>query len=250
MAYNLDSEQGPIDTDLKVGLMNAYSNYVLIPGGNSQVNSYIDTVRDSLDSDLDILVGPEYIFAQGAPLTVEERDTLYKTLAESTEGHNTLVMPGSCFWQENGVIRNTMPIFHNGKLIGHYDKMSDALESCVAENNGLKYQRGQEPGLFSFKGLDIGVEICADYGTLYKSGVSDLDLYILSSCGISLLPYNNATHENGYRMASNGCTPEVQMRRKSDDGENEIDINPDKEIVFGEKLSLNVYTLDMSYKLK
>lgn len=234
---------------LTLGLIEGYSSYDKTKEKDfTKVNRFVDAVEQALDYSLDILVGPEYNFVPNQPMTVDERDELFDRIGQLTEGYDTLVMPGSCFWTENGKLINTMPIYHNGELIATYDKMENGGEINAASYYGLEFKPGKEVGLLSHKGLDIGVEICADHGSgvLYEKRVKNLDLQIVSSCGMTLLGNNDVTHIGGYQIISDGLYTEVQVRRNIGDSRKYEEINPFDSAKLEESISLHRYTLDMS----
>lgn len=234
---------------IRLGLIKGNSNYARFGETDfSRYNAYLNAVEQALDYSLDILVGPEYNFVPNKPFTVAGRDELFETLEGITQGHDTLVMPGTCFWEENGYLHNTMPILHNGELIATYDKMRDGGETYAAGVYGLTFKPGKEIGLFSYKDINIGVEICADHGysVLKNAGINNLDLQIVSSCGMSLKSDSNATHLGGYQIITDGLYSEVDVLKNSSGYDDFSQESATNYIDLGHKLQLHLYDLELN----
>lgn len=127
-------------------------------------------------NDHDIIIAPEYNFLPATgPVDEEEKDGIVARLLEHSNGKDTLLFPGTIVWKgENGVMKNAMPVIHDGKVLLEYVKMRDGGEDTLAKRHGLTPSYGN----------DFGLEICADhgYGMLSTADVNNVDFQVVVSC--------------------------------------------------------------------
>jgi predicted amidohydrolase len=129
----------------------------------------------------------------------------------------TLIIPGTFVSQNNGEMRNTCYGFCDGKILFEYDKINFSFqEKEFAKKYGLKPVSGDSPATFSWKGLEIGVEICKDV-SLLKKETNNLDLLFLIACGApTLLCSIDAVKQGGYGVLVDGSVPVSYVDFKSD----------------------------------
>jgi hypothetical protein len=211
---------------LKIGLIYYSSSYELgQKRDDSKIKDSYKAIRFALDEKLDVLVLPEYTFFPNEPLSEKEMDKHYKQMSEITVGHDTLVLPGTCVWIEKDpdnplakhYLHNTLPIFHNGEYIYTYDKMVSGGEIEIASYFNTRLKPGEKVGVIDYKGLKIGFEICADHDLhmLRKAGVNNLDLQIVTACGMYLLDEASVVRKGGYRILCDGFRPEVKVNHNN-----------------------------------
>lgn len=245
----------PIEVDqledqyITVGLIYGNSQYTSrLEKDFTKFNSFKQALKSALTYETDILIGPEYDFVPNKPLTIEERDSLLLELRDMSEGHNTLFLPGTYFWEDSGGLVNTLPVYHNGDLVYLYDKVKNGGESISARTYGLTFKPGVLPGVISYKGLDIGLEICADHSSpsvLKQHNISDLDLEIVSSCGMNVRHNRAATHVGAYQLNSDGWYLNTNVQLNQGPGENEFErILPTKAIPLNDNIHLHIYKID------
>lgn len=177
------------------------------------------------DHNLDILLGPEWLFVPKERLyTKEEKENLIGSLIESSKGTDILIIPGSIMWHDEKFCYNAAPVISNGKLLGEYHKRQNGGTTDRAEERSCKKPRfeGKEFGIYPWNGLSIGIEICADKGELKRHLMKEkteplLDLYFLVSCGCSLSKYDlPPVKESGYALCAEGSGPVSEVFQKMD----------------------------------
>ena len=153
--------------------------------------------------------------APRVPYSRREYTKLLDTLRERSLDSDLLIIPGTAMYYDHNLnLHNVAPILHNGKVLKSFHKLSDGGSSSFSLNGALKlypdpYEGssleayGTNPNIY-FRGLKVGVEICADSGILKNDyRINDLDLQVLVSCGIvESLP---ATKLSGYISVVDGC---------------------------------------------
>ena len=149
------------------------------------------------------------------PYSRREYTKLLDTLRERSLDSDLLIIPGTAMYYDHNLnLHNVAPILHDGKVLKSFHKLSDGGSSSFSLNGALKlypdpYEGssleayGINPNIY-FRGLKVGVEICADSGILKNDyRINDLDLQVLVSCGIvESLP---ATKPSGYISVADGC---------------------------------------------
>lgn len=154
----------------------------------------------------DIILAPEYSFLpESGPLTKKELDRhLYDFKDASRTG--SLIIPGTFVWNMDGTMLNSCFAYHKGKETLCYHKRKDGGDTKIASKYNLKAQFGKLPGYTDWEGFRIGVEICEDSGTLYKSDIDDRDIVFLISCGISSMGDSiKSTRKGGYVIVADGA---------------------------------------------
>lgn len=166
---------------------------------------------------LDILVAPEYSFFSDAPAAEREFEREVGGLAYKTRRKKTLLLPGTLLWyDEDDNMYNTLPVLENGHVIFSHDKKLDGGDELIAMKAGKRYASRDGKGIFEWRGLKLGVEICKDHGELKQDGESGLDLQILVSAGRTLHEDFLVLKPGGYAILCDGDRPAVEVRRQKD----------------------------------
>ncbi len=196
------------DTEsLKAGLL-----AISTPDDNYKQDELVEMIGEYISKhNLDVFMGPEWLFVPKKRLyQAEEKDDLVSKLVKTTEGRNILSVPGTMMWEDERYCYNSAPIIVDGKLLDEYKKRTDGGSISIAKEKNCEktYCRGIKYGLYSWRNYKIGVEICADHGHLKdhldKEKISYPDLYMLTSCGMTLGSYSTAVKMNGYALNSDG----------------------------------------------
>ncbi len=171
----------------------------------SNLEGILTAIETAVRAGCTMVVAPEYSFfpATGPLSEFEYRDYL-KKLHAITKGSSALVIPGTLMWKKKGHLHNSTSIFSDGELVYEYHKMRDGGESCIATRFGLIPHYGEAIGLFSWNGLKVGIEVCADYGMLAVNGVRDCDVLFFISCGI-YYPAVPCVRKGGYAIVTDGA---------------------------------------------
>ncbi|MDI6737720.1 MAG: hypothetical protein QME12_04360 [Nanoarchaeota archaeon] len=174
----------------------------------------------------DILVAPEFLFYDGKRImTEDEKKSIEKIIANEVHRKDMLIIPGSIMWhnpKEGGLVKNTSPVITGGKVIAEHMKATDGGCENIARNHGLRYARGPKKGtIFSWNGLDIGLEICADHicACLLSTG-KKVDFHIVPASGMSYCSWNNCSRGNGYFILCDGfegCSNRLLQRKGAED---------------------------------
>lgn len=153
----------------------------------------LDTIAwDIQHYDLDILLGPEFLFVfNDRPYPKEKKQALIDRLIEISTLRDVLIVPGTVIWEDEKYFYNDAPVIYNGKLIAEYYKHLGAgtlLRNTVKEGNKSLYE-GKDTCLFTWRKYRVGLEICADNGLLQdyldKNKIPYPDLYLLPSYGFT-----------------------------------------------------------------
>jgi len=187
---------------LKVGIIKAESFI-----GESQSQQVLSSMRKASSSGYDILVAPEYSFSLSycGPLSDSQLQQYLEEFKQLSAAKDLLFIPGTFLWEQEQKLRNSSVVFYDGKIIHQQDKIRNGGEVAIAGSYELQYQPGSDLQTFEWKELKIGIEICADVGSLAEAGVADADLVFLVSSGESNLPESmKAVHKNGYGVLADG----------------------------------------------
>jgi hypothetical protein len=153
--------------------------------------------------DYDLIVGPEYSFFPGNPLTNSEKNNYLERLAQLSEKTSTAIIPGTFVGDNNGNLINSAFVFQ-GSEIYEYRKTVNGGEERFAKFFSLRARFGTEKGVFELFGYDCGIEICADSRTLFeKIPASSLDLQFLLACQGMTTKFDPLKHR-GYGIRNDG----------------------------------------------
>jgi hypothetical protein len=190
---------------LKVGIIDINTNHP----SYSSLEKTLSVLRNAKKFNLDIIVGPEWglmnnNLIEEKPYSYKELDSLLNSLREITSQTKTLVLPGSAvIYTKNMKMYNFLPVLYNGKIIFSTIKSNDGGTSFF--NTGQYELIGRDYSInkkFQWDNLEIGIEICADSGSLYREEKRNLDLQVLVSSGLRIT--NLAVKKEGYLVCSDG----------------------------------------------
>lgn len=206
--FILDDLLHPLKKEpLKAGLLLAKTS----AQGSDACSILISLVKTCCQKKYHIIAAPEYsFFSHYGPLKESDVQLYLEALKKASCVGETLLIPGTFVWQKDKTLFNTCFVIYQGEIIHQHNKNKWGGEAAIAERYGLQADLGTTPGLFEWEGLKLGIEICAEKGLLWKSGIRDLDLAVLSSCGLgesTLRTSMEATRENGYGLMVDGYGP-------------------------------------------
>lgn len=157
--------------------------------GTSQdglVRSICDIVNSN---DLDIFIGPEWLFLpKDRFYTKKEKDLIIEELIEGIDNPDALIIPGTIMWEDEQYFYNAAPAISGKRILmqqhKYYSGGSDG-KAYFHNCSKLRFKR-EEIKTKKWSGLSFGIDICMDRGLLYHSlknpGKNLLDLYFLVSC--------------------------------------------------------------------
>ncbi len=190
---------------LKAGIIKVNTNHPRYKSLEKTL-SLIDKYYDKLD----LIIGPEWSLMNNdykeGPLNYKEFKKILDYIRNYSKFSNALIIPGTAVIStKNKRMYNISPVFYNGDVIFSTIKRADGgtsffnineeyelLDDCFIENS------------FKWGKLKIGIEICADSGSLFRNGKRDLNLQILLSNGIR--DTDIAVKKGGYILCSDGNT--------------------------------------------
>ena len=216
------------------------------------MDHYQDAIGAALEAEPDILVGAEYVFFPYEPLTREEKDARFDVMRELSEEHpDTLLMPGTYIWKEEGQLHNTLPVFHRGELVFTYEKQNPAnAERWMESDHKLAYTAEKSEGVLEYQGLSVGMEICYDHTahTLRDKGVRDLDLQVLVANGKDFIDTATMVKEGGYHLRVDGSDSSwyhgVEVHKCVGPYKYET-VGPERVSELPHDMKLDLYNLDM-----
>lgn len=199
------------DGTLKFGYGGLYPLRKFIERTGNLPQAYTKTKRIHFNGEAALKV----VNVPRVPYSKREYVRLLDTIRRQSIDSDLLVIPGTAMYYDHNLnLHNVAPILHDGKVLKSFHKLSDGGSSSFSLNGALKlypdpYEGssleayGINPNIY-FRGLKVGVEICADSGILKNDyRINDLDLQVLVSCGIiESLP---ATKPSGYISVVDGC---------------------------------------------
>jgi hypothetical protein len=189
---------------LDVGILNINTNNP----SYSSLEKTLAVLEKSKTLGLDLIIGPEWGLMNN---NVDEKPLNYKKFAKLldyikgiSKQSDTLIMPGTAVISTKSKnMYNVMPVFYRGKVIFSTIKKADGGTSFFGnERYRLVGRNYSIENTFQWKGLNIGIEICADSGRLYYERKNELDIQILSSCGMR--DTNLSIGDNKYLICSDG----------------------------------------------
>lgn len=174
------------------------------------------------------------------PAAVER---IKRRLQDATANRSVLAIPGTVTWVgSDGGYRNTALAFSSGTTIFEYSKRNDGGDVYDASHYGLQWEPGQEAGLFGWRSLDVGLEICADHaaGSLRGNTERQNDLHIVLSCGMYLIDSSVTANPHGYFLIDD-CygdnqrafvrTGDTTMTELTETGRFVLDFDPTRTLV-------------------
>ncbi len=141
----------------------------------------------AIAANADVIVLPEWMLKPERDYAAFKRD-VERLRALS---HGRLIVPGTfCVIDRVGRRRNLALAFADGRVLFTYAKQADGGDIRHAEALGVTWERGKRPGVFTWRGMQVGIEICADHREklLRKHDGPALHLQILTADGMDLNP--------------------------------------------------------------
>lgn len=190
---------------LRAGIININTNHPTY----SSLEKTLSLIYENRNK-LDIIIGPEWGLMENNdlwneyPLESSNFGKLIECIREISSDSDALIIPGTAVISTRAkMMYNILPVFYRGKIVFSTIKRNDGGTSFFGND---EYKLIGEDYLiedtFMWKNLKIGIEICADSGTLYREGKRDLDIQILSSSGIR--DTKLVVRQNGYLICSDG----------------------------------------------
>lgn len=203
---------------MKIGMLTCdTSGYIFNP---------LEMVAKSLDKDnLDIFLAPEYLFRglDNIYRTQDYTKNLFQLQKISKNHKNTLMFPGTILWTDDKRLNNDAWAFDSGEMVFSYAKKKPAINEMILINKHNLIMNNDEDVLpLNWNNKNIGVEICLDHSfindncLLKYSGVKNLDMQILLSCGIRTSTESLIIKNNGIFMRTDGFYNESELLKKID----------------------------------
>ena len=200
-----------LEQKLKVGMLRVKTD-----SHGCSIDCQLDRIITEINKHKpDMLLAPEWYFHKGTPYTIKEKETILKYIKE--EASNRLILPGTFIWTDGKKLYNSTPIIMDGELKDEYHKHTDGGTFSIASSSGLELGLGKEEGkAFKWRGLEIGLEICADHysSCLKESGRNKLDLHVVLACGIGIHNRFSAVRRGGYILCCDGSTPKNEAKKR------------------------------------
>jgi len=145
----------------------------------------LENILEAIDQGLDIITAPEYAFRGKRfyqRLSEKQKDGYLNQIIEASRGKNSLIVPGTFFWEDHLNSFNTCYVIVNGELKS-YNKIN-LTQSDTNTSDGKQIRRpfktGEKPIKLDWQNYIVGIEICSDYGRLHnRHDTDDLDIHIL-----------------------------------------------------------------------
>lgn len=213
---------------MKIALIKQKTGYMQ----PTDADTYFSNVEEILkDSGADILIGPELAVSTAKDsIKREQLDKRVKNLA-SKLGENHLVIPGTGIVVDytSNKMTNSAPIIFKD-IFFYLNKRTSHEEDNIAKSKGLEYIRGgSNEGVFNFKNLKFGLEICRDHGHAKlknSGGVYDCDYHIILAHNLSgVNPEKTVVKDGGIVLLNDGGSYNgVSSYRRKDDGLVELEM--------------------------
>lgn len=181
--------------------------------------------------ELDLLMAPEwFLVAPDGFLSENEFRHVCGELCRATRGRDTLVVPGTIAWKDaQGEYHNTALAISDGQVLLRHDKRIDGEDSDFAASCGCSWRPGKKPGFFTWRGRQVGLEICRDHGDglvrwdMRHAGIPALDLQLIVSSGVALK--YEAVADGGVIVLAQGdpTYPTTVIRRHSAESSHEAE---------------------------
>jgi len=188
-------------------------------GTNLTKDLLLKSLTDLSNIESNVIVCPEWGLFFGERndprlTSTYEKDDLVGRLCDLTSRKKQLILPGTMMWQTVHGVYNTLPIIANGEYLGDYHKYTNggssvAVSIALEDNHSIKNKKwvqGDRMGKhFQWEGLDCGVEICLDTGSIkLNDSIPALDLQFLVSCGLDINRTTLKLKKHGIGIYANG----------------------------------------------
>jgi hypothetical protein len=109
-----------------------------------------------------------------------------------------------------GRYRNVALAMCEGRILCHYAKRINGGDRAVADRHGAAWEPGVTEGTFIWRGLRVGLEVCADHSVAQlrwtqARGREPLHLQLITSCGMDVHDYAVAVGNGGAVICVDGA---------------------------------------------
>ena len=138
--------------------------------GHEDSVQYFEKLAEAVKLKPDVIVGPDYGITSFNPEGTINFEAQARDKANlgrlSVYSPETLIVPGT--WPillGDSEMGHAAPLYRNGAQLANFRKQTDVENSELAEQNGLKWQRGEyDNNKIMHQGKKITVEVCSDHG--------------------------------------------------------------------------------------
>jgi predicted amidohydrolase len=115
---------------------------------------------------------------------------------------------------------NVAYMFHNGRLVGTYQKRADFHEVLpLYAKEDTVFVPGIKPGRATVGGINFGIEVCLDHvwGVLSKAPTvtgTKPRIHLICSASVDSVPSKLLVEEGGYVMHASSSEPATQIQRQ------------------------------------
>lgn len=119
-----------------------------------------------INNENDIVISPEFSYNPwDKKLDNKDTQNYLDEIIDKSKGNDCLCVPGT-FLIDKNLDKNYGYAISNGRIL-------------------FEHRKSQQPSYsFKYQGLNMGLEICGEKGILARSGIRELDLLLMTSCGI------------------------------------------------------------------
>lgn len=163
---------------------------------------------DAIAKGCNVIVLPEWTFAPERDHAAFKRD-VDRLRALST---GRLIIAGTMsLIDRRDRQRNVAIAIADGRVLLTYAKRNDGGDTRRAAARGATWACGERPGLFTWRGIRVGIEICADHreralrSDLQRDNGAPLGIQIVTSDGIDPMP-------EAFAIADGGVVIHTDMR--------------------------------------
>ncbi len=157
-------------------------------------------IESAVARNADVIVAPEWAFAPE-----RDHETFRRTIDRLRElSHGRLLVPGSFSLVDRRERQRNLAIaIADGHVLSVYAKRTNGGDSLRAKEHHARWEPGHRPGIFEWRDMRIGVEVCVDHrvGRLKFDTVRDpgepLAMHIIVSHGMTFEPQQVATGDGG-----------------------------------------------------
>lgn len=200
---------------LQVALIRAETQGVKTPDGA------LASIARAIASGADVVVAPEWFFVSGRDPAAFS--SIMRDMQRITRGSRALVIPGSvAMCDAKGQYRNVVMAFCDGRALYAYSKRRSGGDQWVGLGLGATaWKPGERSSFFEWRGLRVGIEICADHqqgmahGDLDRDGGPAPDLQIVVASGARVEPTAVVVREGGAVLCADGSpgSPRIEAYR-------------------------------------
>jgi hypothetical protein len=147
------------------------------------VNDPFSIMEEALNKDLSMLVCPEYFFTKPFDIydSYEKDRIVDDLLSLSRRYQGCIIFPGTIVWKKDGVLRNSVVVFSNGRVIHEHSKhLPIESEKRYAKKFNLEMRSFEEEEreinqTFEHDGKNYIALVCNDYRLLGEMSINKRD---------------------------------------------------------------------------